>query len=70
VHITSSNFVDVIDPGILGVEGGFNGVVPVIAEIGEAGADPLHVLLNSDDHVGQHRRTPGPCDHEEVREAG
>ena len=34
----------------------------VIAEVVEAVADPLDVLLDGDDHVAEHRRAPGTGD--------
>src|SRR3984957_5134036 len=43
---------------------------PAPARPGQAVADPLHVLLDRNRHVGQHRRAARPGDREQVREAG
>ena len=42
----------------------------VLAHVGDAVGDPLDVLLDGVDHVGQHRRAAGAGDEEQVRETG
>ena len=55
---------------VLGLGGGLDGRVAVLAQVGEAVGDPVHVLLDGHDHVAEHRRAARAGDGEEVREAG
>ena len=43
---------------------------PVGVEVGDAVGDPVDVLLDRHDHVGEHRRAARAGDREQVREAG
>ncbi len=61
--------VDVLDPAVLGGRGRLDRRVARVAHRLDRVDDPVHVLLDRDRHVGQHRRAPGPGHHEQVREA-
>ena len=47
---------DVLDPLVLRRLRRLDRGVAVLAQVGDAVADPVHVLLDGDDHVAQHRR--------------
>merc|ERR1719163_2052830 len=60
----------VLDPLLRLLLLGLHALDAVRAHVGQAVRDPVHVLLNGDEHVGVHRGRAGPRDREEVREAG
>src|SRR5207248_4915746 len=62
--------VHVGDPLLGGFATGFDGVVAVSAQVVQAVADPLDVVLDRRDHVGEDGRAARPGDDEQVREPG
>src|SRR5204862_1433858 len=62
--------VDVVDPGVLGLDGGVDRNEVSRPQVGDAVGDPVDVLLDRHEHVDEHRRAAGSGDGEEVREAG
>ena len=65
-----ADLVDVLDPGVFRLHGRLDARLAALAQVRDAVGDPVHVLLDGDDHVAQHGRAAGPRDDEEVREAG
>ena len=60
--------VDVLVPARFRHLGGFDRLEALNSQVVEAVDDPVDVLLDRHDHVGQHRRASGPGEGEEVRE--
>ena len=63
-----SKVVDVLNPSVNRSRGWFDDIEVISAQINEAINNPIDVLLDGYDHVGQYRRTSGTGDHEEVGE--
>ena len=63
------DLVDVRDPGVLGVPIRLDPLRAPAAQHGQAVGDPLHVLLDGEDHVAQHGRAARPGDEEQIGEA-
>ncbi len=61
--------VDVLHPSRLGPRRRLDRGQTLLAHVGEAGAHPVHVLLDRHGHVRQHRRAARTGDGEEVGEA-
>ncbi len=53
---------------VLGLEGRLDRGVALLVEVADAVGDPLDVLLDAHEHVGEHRRAPRAGDGEQVRE--
>jgi len=53
---TSSHFCL---PAVLRLHGSFDAHATVLAQVRDAVGDPVHVLLDGDDHVAQDRRAAG-----------
>ena len=66
VKLTAS--LHVLGPRFGRVRPSLDGVDAALAQVGQAVADPLHVLLDRHRHVAEHRRAARPGDGEQVRE--
>src|ERR1700722_5887178 len=61
---------DECHPVVLGLRRGLDAPEAGRAQVDEAVGDPVHVLLDGDDHVGEDRGAAGSGDEEQVGEAG
>ena len=58
-----------VDPGVLGLDGGVDRNEVSRPQVGDAVGDPVDVLLDRHEHVDEHGRAARPRDGEQVRES-
>ena len=69
VEREAHDLVDVVDPLVLGPLRRFDATQASAAQVADAVGDPVDVLLDGGDQVGEHGGTPGAGDDEQVGEA-